>query len=258
MDCLLLSSPQLHSLRLNVYFDAPYVHPSVNGPSELQILKQCLIRGNSIKVLHIALEYVDKMLYGKTPSSLGVQSWEDGPLNFHWQDGDRFPALEEWRWSGRTEYVFSEQQFNMWHRCMNWDQLRTLDFGFQPITTMLPFKSLAGRVQRLNRLSVAISSYHDADQRNAGSDILILEEFLHNVESLQKLKLRWRFLDDSLPMILHHQGHCIQELDIWYDHDSDPWDHNRGIDLLTQAPQLQFLRIMTNKAPNPTVDLQGI
>jgi hypothetical protein len=50
---------------------------------------------------------------------------------------------------------------------MDWDQLRTLDFGFQPITTMLPFKSLAGRVPRLNRLSVAISSYHDADQRNA-------------------------------------------------------------------------------------------
>jgi hypothetical protein len=119
MDCLLLSSPQLHSLRLNVYFDAPYVLPFVNGPSELQMLTQCLIRGNSIKVLHITLEYDDKTLYGKTPSSLGVQSWEDGPFNFHWQDGDRFPALEECRWSGRTEYVFSEQQFNMWHRCMD-------------------------------------------------------------------------------------------------------------------------------------------
>jgi hypothetical protein len=85
---------------MDVYFEPDWVCPFVDGCSEIQILKSCLLQGNSIKVLHLALEDVDRGRYWKTLLSLGVQSWEDGPLNFYWQNGDRFPALQEWQWSG--------------------------------------------------------------------------------------------------------------------------------------------------------------
>jgi hypothetical protein len=63
MNRLLLPSQQLHSLETNVYFEAADVCPHVDGRSEFQMLKKCLMRGNTIKVLHLGLEDVDKRRY---------------------------------------------------------------------------------------------------------------------------------------------------------------------------------------------------
>jgi hypothetical protein len=134
LDRLLLSSPQLHSLQMNVYFDLVGVCPIVEGSSELQILRRYLMQGDSIKGLHLALEDVNKHSSRTAFSGPGIQDWEHGPLNFHWADGDAFPALEAWSWSGSTRYVYSEQQLDMWRRCMDWGQLRSLDFGEFPLT----------------------------------------------------------------------------------------------------------------------------
>jgi hypothetical protein len=242
---------------MNVYFEAAYVCPFVDGCSELQMLKDCLIQGNSIKVLHLAFEDVEKSLHWQTLQSLSLDSWEDGPLNFHWQDGDRFPALEEWRWTGRTEYIYSTHQMEMWQQCMDWTQLRTLDFGFQPITTMLPFKTLAGNVPQLNSLTVAISHFHDPDLQDPLCVVPIFGDFLSSIVALQILRLDWAFISESLPVVLHHQGPHLRELGICYVNQSNSWDRDQCIDVLTKAPQLCHLRIQTNKAPNPTVDLQG-
>jgi hypothetical protein len=65
------------------------------------------MQGNSVRVLRLAVVDVDKRRYEKSLPSLGFRDWESGPLNFHWKHGDRFPALEEWGWSGSTEYVYS-------------------------------------------------------------------------------------------------------------------------------------------------------
>lgn len=70
MDQLLLSSPQLHPLQMNICFDPVDVCPLISGRSELQILKNCLIQGNSIKTLRLALEDVERNLYWSTPEQL--------------------------------------------------------------------------------------------------------------------------------------------------------------------------------------------
>jgi hypothetical protein len=87
---------------MSVCFEATWACPHIDARNEFQILKSCLIRCNSIKVLHVYLEDIDKGRCWKSIPSLGYESWEDGPFNFHWQDGDCFPALEDWCWSGRT------------------------------------------------------------------------------------------------------------------------------------------------------------
>jgi hypothetical protein len=257
LDRLLLSSPQLHSLRMNVYFDFVGVCPVVKGSSEFQILKRCLMQGNSIKVLHLALENVDKYFYGSAVSGLGIQDWEHGPLNFHWQDGDRFPALEEWGWSGLTHYVYSEQQLDMWRRCMDWTQLRVLDFGDHPLTSMLPFPSLAGHVPRLNSLAVFISAEKQHDMHEPTRTIPILEEFLRSIPALEKLRLKWNFIPDCLSTILALQGHSLRELDLYHARSGDAWDQHRYIDILTKAPQLHHLRVRHLSSQGPIVDFQG-
>jgi hypothetical protein len=257
LDRPLLSSPQLHSLRINVYFDLVGVCPIVKGSSELQILKRCLMQGNSIKVIHLALENVDKHFYGSAISGLRIQDWEDGPLNFHWQDGDRFPALEEWGWSGLTHYVYSEQQLDVWRRCMDWTQLRVLDFGDHPLTSMLPFPSLVGNVPRLNSLAVFISAEKQHDMHEPTRTIPIFEEFLRSISALGKLRLRWDFIPDCLSTILALQGHSLRELDLYHACSGDAWDQHRYMDILTRAPQLYHLRVRHSSSQSPFVDFQG-
>lgn len=254
LDRLLLSSPQLHSLRMNVYFDFVGVCPVVTGSSELQILKRCLMQGNSIKVLHLALENGS---YGSAVSGLGIQDWEHGPLNFHWQDGDRFPALEEWGWSGFTRYVYSEQQLDMWRRCMDWAQVRILDFGDHPLTSMLPFPLLAGHVPRLNSLAVFISAEKQHDMHEPTRTVPIFAEFLRSISALEKLRLKWGYIPDCLSTILELQGHSLRELDLYQARSGDVWDQHRYIDILTKAPQLHHLRVRHSLSPVPFVDFQG-
>ncbi|RMZ72424.1 hypothetical protein GMOD_00007406 [Pyrenophora seminiperda CCB06] len=258
MDRLLLSSPQLHSLEMSIYFDSVGVCPLVMGRSELQILKSCLMQGNSVKVLRLGLEDAEKNLWGKKIRSLGVENWEDGPLNFHWQDGDRFPALEEWAWTGLVQYVYSTQQLEMWRQCMDWTQLRVLDFGFMSLASLLPLELLAGHVPRLNCLTVVIIT---SDRRHGMDDparsLLTFEAFLRSVPTLRKLCLGWELISNCLPIILHHQGHALHELELNYSNcPRAPWDSSECIDVLTKAPHLRFLRVQTNKGSNP-VDLQG-
>ncbi|XP_014551474.1 hypothetical protein COCVIDRAFT_112878 [Bipolaris victoriae FI3] len=257
LDRLLLSSPQLHSLQMNVYFDLVGVCPVIRGSSELQILKRCLMQGNSIKVLHLALENVDKYLYGSAVSGLGIQDWENGLLNFHWQVGDRFPALEEWGWSGSTHYVYSEQQLDMWRRCMDWTQLRVLDFGDHPLTSMLPFPSLTGHVPRLNSLAVFISAQKQDDMHEPTRTIPIFEEFLCSVLALKKLRLTWSFIPDCLSTILELQGHSLRQLELYHPRSGTTWDQHRYIEILTKAPQLHHLRVRHLSSQGPTVDFQG-
>jgi hypothetical protein len=156
MDRILLSSPQLHSLERNVYYKGSYFQPHETGNSELQMLKQYLIQGNSIKNLHLALEKVNQRLSLEHISKLHIEKWEDGPLNFHWQDGDRFPPLEKLRWKAAiellpTEYVHSSEQCSQWINCMDWNKLKVLDMG--PLTTTSHLiEHLIGNAQHLQSL----------------------------------------------------------------------------------------------------------
>jgi hypothetical protein len=206
---------------MNVYFDLVGVCPIVKGSSELQILRRYLMQGNSIEVLHLAHEDVNRHSSRTAFSGLGIQDWEYGPLNFHWQDGDRFPALEEWSWSGSTRYVYSEPQLDLWRQCMDWAQLRHLDFGDSPLTSMLPFASLAGHVPRLHSLAVFISAEKQHDMHEPTRTVPIFEEFLRSIPALEELRLIWDFFPNCLSTILVVQGHSLRKLDLYYNRSRD-------------------------------------
>jgi len=83
LDRRLLSSPQLHSLRLSVYYDESDQHLYLEGfRSELQILKDYLMLGNSIKKLDLSFEDVKITIHDK--ALVGLKDCAYGPLNFHW------------------------------------------------------------------------------------------------------------------------------------------------------------------------------
>lgn len=84
---------------------------------------------NSINALRHSLECVDMPLFEDAAAKLKSGEWRECPFDFHWQDGDRFPALEEFNWRGSTEHIFSTEQCEYWARCMDWSKLRNLDLG---------------------------------------------------------------------------------------------------------------------------------
>lgn len=103
MDCLLLSSPQIRS-----------VHALVQSPpanrfeaySEYGILKDCLMKGNSIKRLTIDADLPRN--FSKQTDDSALLNWTrvtQSPLNFDWKDGDRFPALEELELTDKSYYL---------------------------------------------------------------------------------------------------------------------------------------------------------
>jgi hypothetical protein len=88
----LLSSPQLHTLDICIYYDPS----TISGYSELQILKKCLTQGKSIKVLRLTTESAElnttRIRQNTHDPRHGFKSWEgvtQGPFNFHWQKGDQ-------------------------------------------------------------------------------------------------------------------------------------------------------------------------
>jgi hypothetical protein len=242
---------------MNVYFDLVGVCPIVEGSSELQILRRYLMQGNSIKVLHLALEDANIHSSRTAFSGLGIQHWEHGPLNFHWADGDALPALEAWTWSGSTSYVYSKPQLDMWRRCMDWGQLRSLDFGEFPLTSMLPFASLAGHVPRLRSLAVFISAKRQHDMHEPTRTIPIFKEFLRSIPALENLRLIWDFFPNCLSAILELQGHSLRKLDLHYARERDAWDQQWYIDILSQAPHLHHLRVGHISQQGSLVDFQG-
>jgi hypothetical protein len=140
---------------------------------------------------------------------------------------------------------------------MDWTQLRVLDFGPQPLKSMLPLKLLAVHVPRLNFLAVAISDIQGPDMRDLTCVVPIFEEFLRSIKSLKISRLEWSFISNCLPMILHHQGPSLRNLDLCYIGNSKRWDRSQCINVLTRVPRLCYLRVQTNAPPNPRVDLQG-
>jgi len=248
LDRRLLSSTQLHSLRLSVYYDELDQNLYPEGcRSELRILKGYLMLGNSIKKLDLSFEDAKLTIHDK--ALIGLKDCAHGPLNFHWQEGDRFPTLEEWTMSESfADYAYTAQHMDMWHRCMDWSLLRVLDLGRLNMypSSMLPIISLTGHVPRFESLSLAVFNYNENAKKDPKRSLSILEEFLRNVLGLQSLRLEWEGIPDCLPIILQHQGSTLRELGLEDRGDTAPWSHQLFFDILSKAPQLCHLKVETS------------
>jgi len=258
LDRRLLSSTQLHSLRLSVYYDEPDPNLYLEGcRSELQILKGYLMLGNSIKKLDLSFEDAKHSIHDK--ALVGLKDCAHGPLSFHWQEGDRFPTLEEWSVSeSHVDYAYTAQHMDMWHRCMDWSLLRVLDLGHLNMypSSMLPIISLTGHVPRIGSLTLAVYNCNEHDKKDPKLSLSILEEFLRNVLALKRLRLVWDGTPNCLPIILQHQGSTLREMGLEDLGDTAPWSHQLFLDILSKAPQLCHLDVFTSN-PHSEFEVEG-
>lgn len=212
---------------------------------------------NSIKKLDLGFEDAKFTIHGKT--LVDLKDCEYGPLNFHWQEGDQFPALEEWSVSeSYIDYAYKAQHLDMWHRCMNWSLLRVLDLSHSNMypSSMLPLTSLTGHVPQLESLSLAVFNSDERSIKDPKRSLSILKEFLRTISALRRLRLVWCGIPDCLPMISQHQGSTLREMGLEDIGNSAPWNNELFIDLLSKTPQLCHLDVsMAN--PHSEFDLQG-
>ncbi|KAF2468291.1 uncharacterized protein BDR25DRAFT_316403 [Lindgomyces ingoldianus] len=247
IDRALLSSPQLHTLDINAYYDSS----DSFGRSELQILKKCLVEGNSVKVLRLGFDGVWlPRKYSEHDPRVRFQDWEGvttGKLNFHWQRGDRFPALEELKIQ-YPHYQFTPDHCNMWARVMDWSKLRKLDLNRGSPRHL--FAALKDQLPNLKYLKFGIwgpnpgNSTWDLQPLDTG--LPILSAFIVSITALNELRFKSFAYEDfmaALSIILEHQGAHLKRLDIsCRAYGMNAWKVEQYMEVLGKAPDLEYMK----------------
>jgi hypothetical protein len=186
IDCTLLASPQLYSADVWIHC-APYKDPK-KSYNEYRTLKRCLAQGNSIKKLTMTCDQPRAFCTPKnSPGNSALLHWArvtHGPMNFDWQEGDRFPALEELTLP-YTNYYLSADHCDMWTRCMDWTRLVRLDVGHYAPQHL--FTALTGRVTQLQYLRFGNWPKSDPDPSGDCKDMAIIKQFLSSITALREL-----------------------------------------------------------------------
>ncbi|KAJ4350489.1 uncharacterized protein N0V89_009110 [Didymosphaeria variabile] len=191
IDRTLLASPQIYSVDIYVHRSSPFIPQ--DAYSEYRTLKDCLVRGNSVKRLSIH-EYKNfdvprQFRSQEAPQNGGsaLINWTRvtrGPLNFDWQDGDHFPSLESLKLP-EDEYHLPAKHCDMWTRCMDWSHLLRLDVSESAPQHLL--KVLTGRVPQLEHLRFGqwLPICNDASWK--WGKRLDIKRFLNSITALKEL-----------------------------------------------------------------------
>jgi hypothetical protein len=230
LDELLLSSPQLHRLEMAIYFKRSSP-PDGPGQTELQTLKQYLMRGNSVKVLHLRF----------IPKHGGLDDEVEGTLNFHWSAGDQFPALEEFTWRGLVAYDFSLAQCRAWTRCMDWSELRKLSL-MQP-SSMHFFEHMTGKLPGLVDLSLEKLSFDHHELEDEEHGISIMSAFLGSIKALEALRLGGSRLKKLILPVLTCHGKSLESLVLEIQDLTQDWPRETYMTILQQAPNLCYMNV---------------
>lgn len=247
IDCALLSSPQLHALDVSVYYN----NGTASGSNELETLKKCLIKGNSVKVLRLGFEGVWlPHKYNENDPRVRFQDWESvtfGRLNFSWQKGDRFPALEELKIQ-YCRYEFTPDNCNMWAQVMDWSKLCKLNLNKGSPRNL--FAALQDQVPNLRYLKFGIWNYNPG-YSNWGLDPLdtglpILSAFIASITALRELNFKTYAYEDfmaTLPIMLEHQGRHMKKLKInCQAYGMNAWEVEQYLEVFEKAPDLEYLK----------------
>ncbi|KAF1936494.1 hypothetical protein EJ02DRAFT_83208 [Clathrospora elynae] len=181
LDEALLSSPQLHTLDITVgcIFYCKFQYPA--GICELPHLKRLLIRGGNLKILRIRFVRLEHGSVAARARFQGYGAADVGPLNFRFEETDKFPALEELvlqqSENSRIEYDLGAKHCEDWKRFMNWSNMRTLDLGPKNCENLL--RSLTGAVVT-GLQTLRFKAFPDGD---------ILEAFFRCVPKLAQLHM---------------------------------------------------------------------
>ncbi|KAF2107922.1 hypothetical protein BDV96DRAFT_505458 [Lophiotrema nucula] len=237
----LLSSPRLHTL------DTPILYRDRWGSlqSQLHIVKRCLMQGNSIKVLRLRFKDVTSTSPWMDDDFQDWQGASQGPCNFHWQNGDYLPALEELSVNPEC-YLFTSDDCAMWAKVMDWSNLRRLElYQGAPRHLLL---ALTNKVPNLEYLQCGINStatWHPLD-----TGLHILTDFIASITALQEITFRttkYSDLMDTLTIVLQRHGKTLRRLDLSCpSFDSKQWLPNQYVQVLKQVPELETFRVELN------------
>lgn len=188
LDLTLFSSSQIYSADVVIRRSPSFeLHDTY---SEYRILKNCLIQGNSIKYLSISSSWALKVIFQDTPPDTpdsALLSWTHStfaPLNFDWQDGDRFPSLRELKLP--SQYCLSASHCAAWTQCMDFTQLLRLDVG--DLAPGHLFAALTGRVPQLQYLRFGNWIRFDTNATRATSGSPVAKPFLDSIDALQEVQ----------------------------------------------------------------------
>lgn len=252
LDRHLLSSPQLHSLDINIYCKRPY-RLNGTGKTELQFVKQYLVQGQSIKILRFEFKTITAQLRDDDVRN----TWPDGPINFHWAEGDRFPALKELTLRGMVQYEWTVEQCEAWIRCMDWSQLRKLDLG-QSIRQLHWFRLLTKKVPQLKSFSVAVFDWYAAgDDQGDKHDLAHFKKFLLAIRGLEEIRLECAEFEAVLVTLLSQHGHSLTSINLHRVGAKQQWTKKDYVDLLEKAPKLAFLAYQENPPGKDATDVEG-
>jgi hypothetical protein len=230
----LLSSAQVHSLEITLYH-------SIEGEThhnEVDFIKKHIINSN-LRVLHLDSERVPR---SHIPRFRAWESVSQAPLNFAFQPEDRFPPLEELRFTSGN-YAFSEEHCNMWAQAMDWTALRTLHLG--PNSPRYLFVGLTDRAVNLESLSLAISSRRSSKWSLGRLDtgLPLLVAFMASIKALRELNFAALEVSDftaTLQGMLDVVGHSLRTLVVKCEY--QPLKPDAFVEFLRCAPNLEYLK----------------
>jgi hypothetical protein len=212
VDTRLLSSPQLHSLNYSV--------TCWEERSEIDLLKACLLRGKRLKCLRLVVR-------------------ADGrDINFDFQDGEEFPALEKLLLE--ESYALSETHCRKWLTAMDWSRLRHLAFDCGFPRHLL--SALTGQVPQLKILVFKFTCYRGPSY---WSDSTAVQTFLDSVDGLEQMVVsNWDSTEFNqvCEFVLQRHGHTLKKLHIetWWDRG---WNLESMRLLTKHCPHLRDLRL---------------
>ncbi|KAF2004981.1 hypothetical protein P154DRAFT_23980 [Amniculicola lignicola CBS 123094] len=174
LDKLLLSSPQLYSLRYEIYFN----HPQIKEKAMRMLfhtMKNCLKQGGSIKKLHI--EAMDNIM----------TSVRHGAA-FPFRPLESFPPLEE-LYIGYQCYDIQRADCRLWRDCMDWTCLKTLDLGGTSPVWFI--KSITGAVPQLRVFKCGTRAFRDPNSEWScwRNDTDVIPSFLESIDALECLEI---------------------------------------------------------------------
>ena len=233
----LLSSPQLHTLDIALLRAYPEHHnPEYN---ELQFIKECV--GPSLRIVR----FKSCSLYDyQTRHFAQWESVKSGPMQFDWQEGDRWGPLEE-LFLQDDLFELTLENCDLWARVTSWDQLQRLDLDVGAPRWF--FASLTDRAVNLKYLKFWV-----AHGRNSESDLHPLEiglpiytRFLSSIKALRELQFGALYTPDFeavLSASLGNTGESLRRLTIQCNCFDLQWTEETYISIFDQAPRLEFLK----------------
>lgn len=209
-DTKALSSPQLFSLDYSAYGEPKKFNDGESVFfSELSTIKTALIQAKNLKRLTFEV---------KESVALKQDFWTKGARNLGFEDGDRFPALEDLRLKDNL-YELTKEHCQRWTNVMDWNKLRHLELEHEDPEYLLV--ALTGKVRRLRSLKLGFGVRGRTSRglfwRYRGLDEF--KAFWDSIEGLEEISIKgtdpenWEKVSKSL-LIKH--GHSLKSLHVIY------------------------------------------